>query len=230
VGLRSVCGDAKVRRISCVVAELKAVFDGLGEEVDPQIIDNLVFLADEDGNGTIEWEEVSIAKRSRDICICGRSDGVWFGARSFSRSSSCSRRCRWHNSRGCSRPCERGISRGKKSMWSTRPHKKKKPRPHPGHQTRFENTMGGKCFDFVNAFLWSPPPPCPRRCCRLRDWFIVYIKIYRVKYSSIPFELRGTLVHCINNVKHPFPTPGIQSPSVHRPSGPSGRGERPWTD
>ena len=37
--------------------ELKAVFDGLGETVDQQVIDNLVFLADEDGNGTIEWEE-----------------------------------------------------------------------------------------------------------------------------------------------------------------------------
>ena len=37
--------------------ELKAVFDGLGESVDPQVIENLVFLADEDGNGTIEWDE-----------------------------------------------------------------------------------------------------------------------------------------------------------------------------
>ena len=37
--------------------ELKAVFDDLGESVDQQVIDNLVFLADEDGNGTIEWEE-----------------------------------------------------------------------------------------------------------------------------------------------------------------------------
>ena len=44
--------------------ELKAVFDGLGETVDQQVIDNLVFLVflaapHEDGNGTIEFSPSS---------------------------------------------------------------------------------------------------------------------------------------------------------------------------
>jgi len=37
--------------------ELKEVFTSIGQTVDDMTLDNLVYLADEDGNGTIEWEE-----------------------------------------------------------------------------------------------------------------------------------------------------------------------------
>lgn len=34
------------------------IFDRIGTSVDPNVIENLMFLADEDGNGTLEWDEV----------------------------------------------------------------------------------------------------------------------------------------------------------------------------
>ncbi len=39
--------------------ELKQVFDKICGDVDQQVIDNLVFLADDDGNGTLEFDEFS---------------------------------------------------------------------------------------------------------------------------------------------------------------------------
>lgn len=37
--------------------ELVQVFEGLGTKVDPIVVANLMHLADEDGSGTIDWEE-----------------------------------------------------------------------------------------------------------------------------------------------------------------------------
>jgi NAD(P) transhydrogenase len=37
--------------------ELKAVFENIGNPVEQVVIENLVYLADEDGNGTVEWDE-----------------------------------------------------------------------------------------------------------------------------------------------------------------------------
>jgi len=37
--------------------EVKAVFTSIGQDVDDEVVSNLIHLADEDGNGTIEWDE-----------------------------------------------------------------------------------------------------------------------------------------------------------------------------
>lgn len=37
--------------------ELMQVFTGIGQTVDEMTLDNLMYLADEDGNGTLEWDE-----------------------------------------------------------------------------------------------------------------------------------------------------------------------------